>query len=110
MIDPAYALAAIAGMAAVTLLLRAVPFLAAPWLKRYPAVERLGRFLPPAIMTLLVLHTLRGSAAANPAGPWQELVAIGVAIALQLWLRHALASILAGTLLYVALRNAAFFA
>lgn len=110
MIDSGYAVAAIAGMAAVTILLRAVPFLGAPLLKRYPIVERLGRFLPPAIMTLLLLHTLHGSASANSAGPWQESVAVAVAIVLQLWLRQALVSILAATLLYVAFRNLAFFA
>lgn len=109
MIRASYVLAAIAGMAAVTVLLRAVPFLAAPWLKRFALVDRLGRYLPPAIMTLLVLHSLRGSAAENPAGVWQELTAIGVAIALQLWLRQALASILAATVLYVAFRNLPLF-
>jgi len=109
MIDPVYAIAAIVGMTAVTLALRAAPFLAAPLLKRFPMVEDLGRFLPSAIMTLLMLHTLRGHASVNPAGVWQELVAIGVTVALQLWLRHALASILAGTALYVVFRNVAFF-
>lgn len=110
MIDSSYAVVAIAGMAAVTVLLRAVPFLGAQWLKRHPVVERLGRFLPPAIMTLLLLHSLQGSAAANQADAWQELAAISVAIALQLYLRHALSSILAATLLYVAFRNVALFA
>jgi branched-subunit amino acid transport protein AzlD len=109
MISSNYAVAAVVGMAAVTVLLRAVPFLAASPLKRYPIVERLGRFLPSAIMTLLVLQTLHGSAAENQAGPWQELVAIGVAIILQLWLRQALVSIFTATLLYVAFRNVAFF-
>lgn len=105
MIDSTYALAAIVGMAAVTVLLRALPFLAAPLLKRYPIIERLGRFLPPAIMTLLLLHTVRGSAAENPAGVWQELLAISVTVVMQLIWRHALFSILVGTGVYVVLRN-----
>ena len=109
MIAPTYAVAAIVGMAVVTVLLRALPFLAAPLLKRHPIVARLGRFLPPAIMTLLVLHALRGNAAANPAGQWQELLAIAVALLLQLWIQRALLSILLATLLYVVLRNGAFF-
>lgn len=105
MIDSSYAVAAIVGMAAVTVLLRAVPFLGAQWLKRHPLVERLGRFLPPAIMMLLVLHSLQGNAATNRAGPWPELAAISVAILLQLFLRSALSSIFAATLLYVLFRN-----
>lgn len=105
MINTFYAVTAIVGMAAVTILLRALPFLAAPLLKRLSMAAQLGRFLPPAIMTLLVLHSVHGSASNNPAGLWQEGGAIGLAILLQLRWRSALLSIMAGTLLYVVLRN-----
>lgn len=105
MIDSAYALWAIAIMTAITVLLRALPFLGAPWLRRFPLVMQLGRFLPSAIMTLLLLDTLRGSMADNPAGSWQELVAIAVAIVLQGRTRQPLLSILAATVLYVVFRN-----
>lgn len=105
MIDSSHAISVIIAMALVTLLLRGLPFIAARWLQRFPVVEALGRFLPPAIMTLLLLHTLYGSAAQNPHGPWAELLAAGAAIVVQFWLRHALASILIGTALYVLLRN-----
>ena len=110
MIDTVYALWAIAVMTVVTVLLRALPFLAAPWLKRFPLVLQLGRFLPLAIMTLLLLDTLRGSMAGNPAGAWQELVAIGVAIVLQGRTRQPLLSILVATALYVVFRNVPLFA
>lgn len=96
-------------MAAVTLLERAAPFLAARWLQRWPLIAQLGRFLPPAIMALLLLHTLRGSMLDNPAGPWQEILAAAVAIALQWRTRRPLLSILGATLLYVLLRNSAVF-
>ncbi|AKJ31531.1 branched-chain amino acid transporter permease [Caldimonas brevitalea] len=109
MIDSEYAALAVCGMAGVTVLLRAVPFIGANLLKRFPLVERLGRFLPPAIMSLLLVHTLHGSASANPAGPWPELIAASAVIVLQLWLRQALASILFGTALYVVLRNVPVF-
>lgn len=107
-IDPADALAALAAMAAVTFGLRALPFLAAKFLQKHPLVQRLGRFLPLAIMTLLLLHTLVGSARDNPQGPWAELAAVTCVLALQWWRKHALLSILAGTVLYVLLRNTAF--
>ena len=105
MIDSNYALGVLAAMAVVTFGLRALPFLAARWLQDHPLVQRLGRFLPLAIMTLLLLHTLVGSARQDPSGPWAELAAVATVVALQWWRRHALLSILAGTALYVLLRN-----
>jgi branched-subunit amino acid transport protein AzlD len=105
MIDTTYALGVLAAMAAVTFGLRALPFLAARFLQSHPLVQRLGRFLPLAIMTLLLLHTLVGSAKENPSGPWAELAAVATVMTLQWWRRHALLSILAGTALYVLLRN-----
>lgn len=56
-------------------------------------------------MTLLLLHTLVGSARDNPSGPWAELAAVATVVALQWWNKHPLLSILAGTALYVLLRN-----
>jgi branched-subunit amino acid transport protein AzlD len=109
-IQPSYALAALGAMAVVTFGLRALPFLAAKFLQKHPLVQRLGGFLPLAIMTLLLLHTLVGSARDNPHGPWPELAAVVSVLALQWWRRHALLSILAGTALYVLLRNATFAA
>lgn len=109
MIESGYAVEAIVAMAAVTVFLRALPFLGAPWLKRYPLIGRLGRFLPSAIMTLLLLDTLRGAMAHNAAGAWQELVAIAVAIVLQGRTRQPLFSILIATALYVVFRNVPFF-
>ncbi len=106
MIDTTYALGVLAAMAAVTFGLRALPFLAARFLQSHPLVQRLGRFLPLAIMTLLLLHSLVGSAKENPSGPWAELVAVATVLALQWWKKHPLLSILAGTALYVLLRNA----
>lgn len=106
MIDTPYALGVLAAMAVVTFGLRALPFLAARFLQSHPLVQRLGKFLPLAIMTLLLLHTLVGSARQNPSGPWAELAAVATVVALQWWRKHALLSILAGTALYVLLRNA----
>lgn len=105
MIDTRYALGVLAAMALVTFGLRALPFLAARFLQSHPLVQRLGRFLPLAIMTLLLVHTLVGSARENPTGPWAELAAVATVTTLQWWRRQPLLSILAGTALYVLLRN-----
>lgn len=105
MIEPAYALGAIAVMALITFALRALPFVASRWLQSHAIVRRLGRFLPLAIMTLLLLHTLVGSAREHASGPWPELLCAGLAAGLQWRSRNPLLSILAGTGLYVLLRN-----
>lgn len=105
MIKPTYALGAIAVMALITFALRALPFVASRWLQSHAIVRRLGRFLPLAIMTLLLLHTLVGSAREHASGPWPELLCAGLAAGLQWRSRNPLLSILAGTGLYVLLRN-----
>jgi branched-subunit amino acid transport protein AzlD len=110
MINSRYALMVIVVMTLVTVALRALPFVAARILQRYPLVDRLGSFLPPAIMTLLLVHTLSASAASHaPSGPWAELLAAGAVIAIHLWLRQPLLSMLTGTVLYVLLRNPGLF-
>jgi branched-subunit amino acid transport protein AzlD len=105
MIDVHYVTYVIAAMAVVTFALRALPFLAAPWLRKHPVVRHLGQFLPLAIMTLLLLHSLVGIAKEHDAGPWPELLAAALVALLQWTSRNPLLSIVAGTTAYVALRN-----
>ncbi len=106
MIESRYALAGIVAMAVVTFGLRALPFIAARWLSAHPFVRRLGDFLPLAIMTLLLAHSTLGAAGTHPAGPWPEALAVLTVVVLQWFWRHPLLSMLAGTGLYVWLRNA----
>ena len=105
MTDARYLVGVIAAMALITWALRALPFVAAQWLQRNPIVERLGEFLPLAIMTLLLLHSAAGSAQQHRLGPWPEIVAVTVVIALQWRRRNALLSIVLGTTAYVLMRN-----
>ena len=97
---------AIGVMLAITWGLWALPFLAAQWLQRHPVVGRLGRFLPLAVMVLLVLHAGRGSAAEHAGAPWPEALAVALVVGLQWRWRQPLPSILLGTALYVLLRQA----
>ena len=109
MIDTGYALGAIILMALITFALRALPFVASRWLQRHAVVGRLGRFLPLAIMTLLLLHSIVGAAREHAGGPWPELLAAGLAALLQWRSRNPLLSIVAGTGLYLLLRNQTLF-
>lgn len=103
--DTGYLLAVIVVMGAVTFGLRALPFLSARLLRRSPVVQHLGRFLPLAIMVLLLVHSATGAAREHAYGPWPELLAIAVTCLLQWRSRNPLLSIVAGTALYVLLRN-----
>ncbi|HLU80330.1 MAG TPA: AzlD domain-containing protein [Burkholderiaceae bacterium] len=103
--DTGYLLAAIGAMGVVTFALRALPFLSARLLRRSAVVQHLGRFLPLAIMTLLLVHSASASAREHPTGPWPELLAIAVTAGLQWRTRNPLLSIVGGTALYVMLRN-----
>ena len=107
MFDPGYVLGVIAAMALVTFALRALPFVGAQWLQKHPLVQRLGEFLPLAIMTLLLVHSMTGAALEHVAGPWPELLAIALVVILQWYKKNALLSILLGTLIYVLMRNLA---
>lgn len=105
MINTGYALGVIAAMALITFALRALPFVAAQWLAKHLIVQRIGQFLPLAIMVLLLVHSVVGSAKEHAAGPWPELLAVAIVVVLQWRSRNPLLSILAGTLVYVLLRN-----
>jgi branched-subunit amino acid transport protein AzlD len=105
MIESTYVVMVIAAMGLVTFALRALPFLAAHWLKKHPIVQRLGEFLPLAIMTLLLLHSGTGAALEHATGPWPELLAIALVVLLQWRSRNALLSIVVGTTVYVLIRN-----
>jgi branched-subunit amino acid transport protein AzlD len=99
----AYVLGAILAMAAVTILCRAAPFLF--FLKRRPPaiVDYLQRYIPPMIMTVLVLGSYKGlSLAAWPYGLPEIIAGLSVA-GLHLWKRNTLLSILGGTALYMIL-------
>ena len=99
------ALLSIALMGVITFGLRGLPFVAARWLQSHPMIARLGRFLPLSIMTLLLLHSMRGAAHSHPGGPWPELASVALTLILQWRFKHPLLSLLAGTGLYVVLLN-----
>lgn len=107
--DHSYVISVIIAMGLVTFGLRALPFLAAQWLQKHPLVQKLGQFLPLAIMTLLLVHALVGAAAEHTGGLWTELIAAVCVVLLQWFGKNALLSILLGTLIYVLLRNFSFF-
>ena len=97
-------IAAIAFMAVVTFLTRALPFLLFGRGNRVPRVViYLGRYLPPAVIAMLIVYCLRGVSFTSAAGWAPSLIAAAAVVALHLWKKNNLLSILGGTVLYMAL-------
>ena len=109
MLSPAGAVAAIAVMAIVTFLTRALPFLLFDRGESPPRlVLYLGRVLPPAIIAMLIIYCLRGVSFASPGGWVPQLACVAAVVALHLWKHNNLLSIFGGTVLYMVLVQAVF--
>lgn len=83
--------------------LRALPFLLFSGRNRElpPWVDRLGKVISPVIIGCLIVYSYSGSAWRTP---WPYLAG-AVTVALQLWRRNPLMSIVAGTAVYMLLVN-----
>lgn len=109
MLTTGQAIAAIAVMAAVTFLTRALPFLLFDRGESPPKIVLyLGRVLPPAVIAMLIIYCLKGISFASPAGWAPQLIAVGAVVALHLWKHNNLLSIFGGTILYMVLVQAVF--
>ena len=103
-----HAVLAIVVMAAVTFLLRTLPFLIFSKVKTPRFIGYLGKYLPFAIMGMLVVYCLKEvRPLAYPYG-LPELIAIAVVALLHLWRRNTLLSILCGTVSYMLLVQLVF--
>ncbi len=103
------AVAAIAIMAAVTFLTRALPFLLFGRGGRPPRVVLyLGRYLPPAVIAMLIVYCFRGVSFQSPAGWAPALIAGAAVAALHIWKRNNMLSIVGGTILYMVLVQVVF--
>ncbi len=102
-------IAAIAVMAAVTFFTRALPFLLFGRGGKPPRVVLyLGKYLPPAIIAMLIVYCFRDMSFASPAGWAPALIAGGVVALLHIWKHNDLLSIVGGTVLYMVLVQAVF--
>ena len=76
MTEPFYLPTVILVMAGATFLTRLLPFLLFRNRAEHPLTNYLGRYLPPAIMTILVLYSLQGVDLAMPPFGARELIAL----------------------------------
>ena len=101
--DALYPVAAIAVVALITWGLRAAPFLLFGGRPLPRTMRYLGRVLPPAIMTVLVIYCLRDIAPDRFPFGIPELTASALVVLLQIIRRNMYLSIIAGTVCYMAL-------
>lgn len=98
----------IAVIAAVTALLRFLPFCIFAGRETPTFVTYLGKVLPFAVMGMLVIYCLRNiSFFASPHGI-PELISVALVAVLHLWKRNTLLSIIGGTACYMLLVQSVF--
>ena len=96
-------------VALATQITRCTPFLVFSGGRRLPrVVEDLGCLLPPAMMGLLVVYSLRNTDLFTGSHGLPEAIAVAVTAGLHLWRRSTLLSILAGTAVYMLLVQLVF--
>ena len=98
-----YAVAAIGVVSLVTWGLRAAPFLLFGSRPLPKTMRYLGKALPPAIMTVLVIYCLRNTAFDYPPFGIPELAACALVALLQIVKKNMYLSIIAGTVCYMIL-------
>lgn len=99
----------VAMVALATQITRWTPFLVFSGSRKLPrVVEDLGRLLPPAMMGLLVVYSLRNTDILSGRHGLPEAIAVTVTAGLHLWRRSTLLSILVGTAVYMLLVQLVF--
>ena len=98
-----YLIAAIAVISIVTWVLRALPFLLFGSRPLPQTIQYLGKALPPAIMTILVIYCLRDTNITQFPYGFSELAACLLIIVLQITRKNMYLSIIAGTACYMIL-------
>ncbi len=106
---PIQAALSIAVMALVTFLTRALPFLLFGRGGNPPRVVLyLGKYLPPAVIAMLIVYCLRGMSFHSAAGWAPMVIASAATAAVHIWKRNNMLSIVGGTILYMVLVQVVF--
>ena len=92
----------IAVMAIVTIELRFLPFIVFDHGEQLPEwITYLGKVLPPAIMSMLLVYCLRNINLVEGNHGFPEVICVGIAMLIHNWKRNTLLSIGVSTLLYM---------
>ncbi len=94
----------IAAITLGTIATRFLPFILFPDHKEPPKIiTYLGKVLPPAMMGLLLVYSLRNISILNAPNGLPEFIAVAVTAVIHLWRRNVFLSIGIGTILYMVL-------
>jgi len=107
-VNATYAVAVIVICAVCTLLERALPFLLFRNGRIPRIIDYLGKALPMAIMTTLVIYCIRHIRFTAPGAFVPELIAGAFTAILHIWRRNTLLSIVCGTVCYMVLVQLVF--
>ena len=108
-IPDSLALALFLVMAAVTFLIRGLPFVLFPGNKNTPSyILYLGKVLPYAIIGMLVVYCLKDVSIRTAPFGFPELLTAAAIVAVHVWKRNTLLSVGGGTLLYMFLVQVIF--
>ena len=98
-----YVIVMIVIMALVTMMLRFLPFMIFGERKTPAYIDYLGKYLPYAIMAMLVVYCLKGITFLRAPFGIPEIIAVAVTAGLHVWKRNTLISIICGTVCYMLL-------
>ena len=103
-LSPLHTVMLIAALAAGSLLTRFLPPLLFPNGKKHPRIiDELTPMIPPAVIGLLAVYSLKDIDITSGAHGLPELAAVAAVAILQLWRKNMLLSVVAGTLCYMLL-------
>lgn len=104
---PVQTLITILALALGTLITRALPPLL--FRKGHPKlIDELTPLIPPAVIGLLVVYSLKDVNLASGAHGLPELIAIAVTAGVQLWKKNMILTIILGTAVYMLLTQLVF--
>jgi branched-subunit amino acid transport protein AzlD len=104
-----YTVAVMVVIALITLATRAFPFIVLG--SKREVSERvlyIGRVLPPAVIAVLVVYCLRNITPLTAPHGLPELISVGLIVALHLWKKNTILSVLSGTVCYMILIRTLF--
>lgn len=73
-----------------------------------PLIDYIGRYLPPAVMAMLIVYCLKGVQPMKFPHGLPEFIGIAAVAGLHIWKRNNLLSILGGTAVYMLLIQRVF--
>lgn len=92
-------------MAGIIFLTRSLPFILFARTKPPKAIRFIERFIPPTVMSILVVYCLKDISWTSWPSGINELISLALVVALHLYKKNAMLSIFGGTALYILLRS-----